>query len=188
MLSTLYICCSAGDAVKGPLEAWGDGPRRLGEPESNLLFALGASTLAASFFWRSESGSCPKPCEHRPGQAAGGSPSPGLVLGCRASSWAPGFLQQAGRTQTLPALLITPDFGHPRLAPLGAAAGPERRSSAGALSRHLPSNAERLLWFAIARQNKVPLLRFAGRKRSRLLKAAHRRELVVFVTGSYKES
>lgn len=49
MLGTLYICCSAGDAVKRPLEVQGDRPRQLGELESNLLFALGVSALAASF-------------------------------------------------------------------------------------------------------------------------------------------
>lgn len=49
MLGTLYICCSAGDAVKRPLEVQGDRPRQLGELESNLLFALGVSAYAASF-------------------------------------------------------------------------------------------------------------------------------------------
>lgn len=93
MLGTLYICCSAGDTVKRPLEAQGDRPHRPDELESNLLFALGVSALAASF-WCTKSSSCSQPWKSEPGRVA----SPSQGWGCAAEPLPahPGFTVGGG--------------------------------------------------------------------------------------------
>lgn len=95
---------------------------------------------------------------------------PGLVLGCRGFSWVTQFLWRAGGHKA--SRHYNSDFAHRRLALPGVAAGPESLSPlqpAGVQeppSRHLPSNAACLTCFAVARENKVLLFHFAGRKRS----------------------
>lgn len=116
MLSTLYICCSAGDTVKRPLEAQGDRSHRPDELESNLLFALGVSALAVSF-WCTKSSSCPQRWKSGPGRVASRSPShfrAGVVLQTlslhiQVSQWVEG-------TAAPPALPTTPYLCPQRLA------------------------------------------------------------------------
>lgn len=85
MLGSLYICCSAGDTVKRPLEAQGDRPHRSDELESNLLFALGVSALAASSD-AAKAAPVPNPeNQDQDGWPAGLHPISGLGLCCRAS-------------------------------------------------------------------------------------------------------
>lgn len=111
MLGTLYICCSAGDTVRRPLEAQGDRPHRPDELESNLLFALGASALAASF-WGTKSSSSTQPWKSGPGQVDSRSPShlrAGVVL--QSLSLHIQLSQGVeGRAAPRPALPTTPDF------------------------------------------------------------------------------
>lgn len=170
MLGNPYIYNSAGDTVKRPLEAQGDRPHRPDKLESNLLFALVVSALAASF-WCTESSSCTQPWKSGPGRVASRSPShprAGVVLQrlslhIQVSQWVKG-------TAALPALSTTPDCH--RLLLLG------RRHSRtqiavtcavrGNLFQHIFGSTclQCLLCFTIAQQNKVQLFHFAGRKRA----------------------
>lgn len=187
MFSTLYICCSAGDAVKRPLEAQGDRPRRLGESESNLLFAFGLSAHRCFILTDRKRSLVPDPS--RGVRPAGPVSIPALALRCGASSRAAGVLQRAGGTTDPPPPPSPGATTNPGLRMNNA--GPGRRESGsagrsggsrvaaapaepggelprgGEMRRHLPSNAVGVGRFAVARQNEVPLFRFGGWKRSR---------------------
>lgn len=99
-----------------------------------------------------------------------GLPSQGWRWAVGASPGYPDFYGRLGGAKP-PGTIC--NSAHRRLAPPGVAAGPELLSPlqpAGARappSRHLPSNAACLTCFAVARENKVLLFHFAGRKRSR---------------------
>lgn len=125
MLGNPYIYNSAGDTVKRPLEAQGDRPHRPDKLESNLLFALVVSALAASF-WCTESSSCTQPWKSGPGRVASRSPShprAGVVLQrlslhIQVSQWVKG-------TAALPALSTTPDSATDCFCWAGVTVGPK---------------------------------------------------------------